>query len=73
MACVKPNGELTTAALEVLARLAAPATDQEVAAAVSRPVHQARAILRELIKIDLAVRDGDLYRITPAGRTRLGG
>jgi DNA-binding IclR family transcriptional regulator len=73
MACVKPNGELTTAALEVLARLAAPATDQEVAAAVARPVHQARAILRELIKIDLALRDGDQYRITPAGRTRLGG
>lgn len=73
MACIKPNGELTPAALEVLVRIATPATDQEVAAAVSRPVHQARAILRELIKADMAARDGELYRITPAGRTRLGG
>jgi DNA-binding IclR family transcriptional regulator len=73
MACVKPNGELTTAALEVLALLATPRTDQEVAQGVGRPVHQARAILRELGKVDLAARDGETYRITPAGRARLPG
>jgi len=71
MACVKPNGELTTAALEVLTRIASPATDQEVAEAVKRPVHQARAILRELIKAGMAEHDGGLYRATPAGRERL--
>lgn len=71
MACVKPNGELTTAALEVLSRIASPATDQEVADAVNRPVHQARSILRELIKAGMAERDGDLFRPTPAGRGRL--
>ncbi len=73
MACVKPNGELTPAALEVLVRIASSASDQEVADAVARPVHQARAILRELIKADMAARDGELYRITPAGRARIGG
>jgi DNA-binding IclR family transcriptional regulator len=71
MACVKPNGELTTAALEVLALLVQPRTDQEVARGVNRPVHQARAILRELGKIDLAVRDGETFRITPAGLERV--
>ena len=71
MACVKPTGELTTAALEVLALLVQPRTDQEVARGVNRPVHQARAILRQLRKIGLAEGDGETYRATPAGRERV--
>lgn len=73
MACVKPNGELTTAAQEVLTLLVSPRTDQEVARGVGRPVHQARAILRELGKIGLVEHDGEAYRMTAAGRARQSG
>ncbi len=78
MACVRPDGSLTEAAVRALGLLAGGEAVQAlaVAKALGKPLFIARGILRELGEARLVTAEGEavagspataLFRITPAG------
>ena len=72
MACVNPNGALTSAAAAALDAARSPIGSEALAAALGRPLFQARAIMREMLRYGFAVESDGLYRITAEGEERLG-
>jgi DNA-binding IclR family transcriptional regulator len=71
MACVKPDGTLTSRAMDILDAVKAPLSDVEVAERIRQPLYKARAMLRELEQQGLLILVGDSFRITDAGRNKL--
>jgi DNA-binding IclR family transcriptional regulator len=72
MACINPDGTLTTSAKAVLQVLAESATPTEVARKVGLPLFRVRSSLRELVEAALLVEETDgSYRLTAAGTERL--
>lgn len=70
MACVKPDGGLTSAAAAVLAGVAAGLAEDELAGRLGRPIYQIRAITRELVGHGLVTMTAAGAVPTEAGRTR---
>ncbi len=71
MACVKPDGTLTSAGEATLIAARRPIGEAELAAALKRPLFQARAIMREMIKYGFAEEADGLFRITASGEEKL--
>lgn len=71
MACVKPDGTLTSAGEKALAAAREPLGDVALAEALGRPVFQARAIMREMKKYGFAEETDGLYRVTASGEEKL--
>ena len=72
MACINPDGTLTTSAKAVLQVLAESATPTEVARKVGLPLFRVRSSLRELVEAGLLLEETDgSYRLTAAGAERL--
>jgi predicted transcriptional regulator len=73
MACVSPDGTLTSQARRVLAALRAPRSAEDVATEIDVPLYRVRSSLRELVAAGLLVeRDGG-YQVSAAGLEKLGG
>ena len=71
MACVKPNGELTSAAAAALMAARSPIAAEALAEALGRPLFQTRAIMREMGKHGFAEETDGLYTTTALGEERL--
>lgn len=71
MACIAPDGTLTTQARAVLAALDHPHTPEEVAADTGLPLYRIRSSLRELVDAGLLEPEGGAYRATATGRARI--
>jgi hypothetical protein len=68
MACVNPDGSLTTVARAVLTAMETKATPEEIAAGAAYPIFRVRSALRDMLAKDMvAVADGR-YAITDVGR-----
>lgn len=71
MACIKPDGTLTSRAMDILEAVRTPQSDAQVAERIRQPLYKARAMLRELEQQGLLVPVGDSFRITDSGRNKL--
>jgi predicted transcriptional regulator len=69
--CVNPDGTLTESAQALLRLLEKPATPQEIAKRLDRPLFSVRASLRELVGADLVRAEGGQFVLTERGRSRL--
>jgi predicted transcriptional regulator len=68
--CVNPDGTLTESAQALLRLLEKPATPQEIAKRLDRPLFSVRASLRELVGADLVRAEGGKFVVTERGRSR---
>jgi predicted transcriptional regulator len=69
--CVNPDGTLTESAQALLRLLEKPATPEEIAKRLDRPLFSVRASLRELVGADLVRAEGGQFVLTERGRSRL--
>ncbi|MFC2026196.1 hypothetical protein ACFLUC_03275 [Chloroflexota bacterium] len=71
MACINPDGSLTTSAKKVLESVKIPKTILELAEATNLPRYRIRASLRELSAEGLVSENGGDYTITDDGEKQL--
>ena len=72
MACVDDDGTLTPMGLLLLKGLAEqPMPPEDIAKYLGEPIFRVRGSLRELVGAELIEVDGDLFRLTEAGRSKL--
>ena len=70
MACVNPDGSLTSSARQMLQLLKEPHTPEEAATKAGQPLFKVRSSLREMIEAGLVVLDGDRYHLTEIGAAK---
>jgi predicted transcriptional regulator len=68
MACVNPDGTITTTAKSLLQSLANPLTPEEIAAKIGVPLFRVRSSLRELEGAGLVSESEGRFRTTDKGR-----
>jgi predicted transcriptional regulator len=73
MACIAPDGSLTTQAKAVLRAMEAPVSLDEVARSTEIPLYRIRGSVRELVEAGLVESIDSAFRATAAGRSRLEG
>ena len=72
MACIQPDGTLSVTATVLLEGLTdGPMILTEITKLLRVPGFMVRANLRELVEAGLIRQDGEAYRITDEGRTRV--
>ena len=72
MACVDDDGTLTPMGLLLLKGLAEqPMPPEDIAKYLGEPLFRVRGSLRELVGAEFIEVDGDLFRLTEAGRSKL--
>jgi predicted transcriptional regulator len=71
MPCVNPDGTLTDSARAMLQLLVNPATPEEIAKRLGRPLFSVRASLRELVGADLVRAEAGQFVVTKPGRSKL--
>ncbi|RME20541.1 MAG: hypothetical protein D6798_20240 [Deltaproteobacteria bacterium] len=71
MACVNPDGSLSSTARTVLEALAAGTTDAQLAASLGLPMYRLRSSLRDLRGAGLVAADSDRHVLTDEGRQSL--
>ena len=72
MACVNPDGTLSTSAVELLKILDVPMTEGQISSKLKRPLFKVRSSLREMEEAGLIKKTGEEYIITDKGREILG-
>ena len=72
VACVNPDGTLTSSALELLKLAAEPVTPEKISAELGTPLFKVRASLREMLAAGLVVEKQAGYQTTEAGVTKVG-
>ncbi len=72
MACINPDGTLTTSAKAVLKALTEVSSPAEVALKTNLPLFRVRSSLRELVEAGLLEEREGNYRLTPIGKERIG-
>ena len=71
MACVNPDGTLTSSAKELLKILNIPLTPEEISQKLNRPMFRVRISLREMLEAELISLEEDKYIITEEGTKRI--
>ena len=71
MACVNPDGTLSTSAIELLKVLQSPMTAEEISQKLDRPLFKVRSSIREMTEAGMVAVDGDKYSITEEGRKKI--
>lgn len=71
MACVNPDGTLTTVARGVLRAIADGSALGDIAADVGLPLYRVRASLRELTEAGFVLREGEALTVTRTGAEAL--
>ena len=61
MACLNPDGSLTTGAKAMLEVMAGPLREEEIAMRTGLPLYRIRSGLREMEQAGLVSRDGEMY------------
>jgi len=70
MACINPDGTLTSTAKTVLAALQTPSTPADLARLANLPIYRVRSTVRELIAAGLVLEADGIYRLTGSGAKR---
>jgi predicted transcriptional regulator len=70
MACVNPDGTLSTSAIELLKILNNPLTPEEISKKLNRPMFKVRSSLREMLEAKLISSVEDKYVITEEGNKK---
>ena len=71
MACVNPDGTLSTSAKELLKILNNPITAEEISQKLNRPMFKVRSSLREMLEAKLVSLAEDKYVITEEGNKKI--
>ena len=71
MACVNPDGTLSTSAKELLKILNSPLTPEEISQKLNRPMFKVRSSLREMFEAKLISLVEDKYVITEEGNKKI--
>lgn len=71
MACVDPEGNLSSVAKKVLELVDEGGGPPQIAEAAGVPLYRVRASLRELVQAGLLVDDGGRLGLTDAGRAAI--
>ena len=71
MACVNPDGTLTSSAKELLKILNIPLTPEEISQRLNRPMFRVRISLREMLEAELISLEEDKYIITEEGTKKI--
>ncbi len=71
MACVNPDGTLSTSAKELLKILNSPLTSEEISQKLNRPMFKVRSSLREMFEAKLISLVEDKYVITEEGNKKI--
>jgi predicted transcriptional regulator len=71
MACVRPDGSITDSAKAMLESLKTPKSPEEVSMANNLPLFKVRSSFREMLGAGLIVQDGDQYKTSEAGLSKL--
>lgn len=70
MACVNPDGSLTSSGRQMLRLLEKPLTDEELGHASGQPLFKIRSSLREMMEAELVVASEGRYQTTDQGRVQ---
>ena len=71
MACINPDGTLTSSGLAMLSALKTPITLEEVSKVAGLPLFRVRSGVREMIAGGLVEEEGGKYSLTELGKQRL--
>jgi len=71
MACVNPDGTLSSSAKELLKVLNNPITAEEISQKLSRPMFKVRSSLREMLEAKFISSVEDKYVITEEGNKKI--
>ena len=71
MACVNPDGTLSSSAKELLKILNSPLTPEEISQKLNRPMFRVRSSLREMLEAKLISSQKDKYVITEEGNKKI--
>lgn len=72
MACVNPDGTLTSSALQLLQLASEPVSAETIAAELGTPLFKVRASLREMLVAGLVSEKQSGYQTTEEGLARIG-
>ena len=72
MACISPDGTLTSSGVAMLSALKAPITLEEVAQVAGLPLFRVRSGVREMIAGGMVEEAGGKYSLTELGKQQLG-
>ncbi len=72
MACVNPDGTLTSSALQLLQLASEPVSPETIATELGTPLFKVRASLREMLAAGLVTEKQAGYQTTEAGLDRVG-
>ncbi len=70
MACVNPDGTITTTAKALLKAIETPLSPEEIAARLNVPLFRVRSSLREMVEAGFAVAEGEKFRATEEGKKK---
>jgi predicted transcriptional regulator len=73
MACINPDGTLTSSAKAILSALSSPAALEKVAKSTGLPLFRIRSSIREMLEAGLVKEEGGKYAATGLGREKIGG
>jgi predicted transcriptional regulator len=71
MACVNPDGTLSSSAKELLKILNNPMTAEEISQKLNRPMFKVRSSLREMLEAKMISSAEDKYVITEEGNKKI--
>jgi predicted transcriptional regulator len=71
MACVNPDGTLTSSAQELLKLATEPRSPEQISAALGSPLYKVRASLREMLAAGLVMEKQGGYQATEKGLGRV--
>ena len=72
MACVNPDGTLTSSALDLLKLASKPVSPEAISAELATPLFKVRASLREMLAAGLVVELQAGYQATEEGAAKVG-
>ncbi len=71
MACINPDGTLSSATRKILDAMSSPTTLEDVAKETRLPLYRIRSSVREIVDAGWVQQTDGKYVITPAGQERL--
>jgi len=71
MACINPDGTLTSSAKKILSALSSPATLEKVAKSTELPLFRIKSSIREMLEAGLVKEEEGKYLITKLGQEKI--
>ncbi|MEA3485625.1 MAG: hypothetical protein U9R03_02835 [Candidatus Aerophobetes bacterium] len=71
MACINPDGTLTSSGKKILSALSSPATLEKVAKSTKLPLFRIRSSIREMLEAGLVKEEKNRYLATKLGQEKI--